>query len=160
MLKHLLSSLRRIAALTVVSYFVLPMIPGVDFSGNIVSAAIFGGMLFIAALGDLILIALILWSLSQISMGNFFFDFKMEAKSAFAPIFLGSLALAEVQTIGHKSGVLAFDGWFSMFASAVILALSVWGVCLKFDSLLFDLNVDRQGSRPRGGKKVRVTVRA
>ncbi|MFN8553163.1 MAG: hypothetical protein U0103_16945, partial [Candidatus Obscuribacterales bacterium] len=123
-------------------------------------AAIFGCMLFIAALVDLILIALALWWWSLISMGNFFFDFRMEAKSGFAPFFLCVLALAEVQTIGHKSGVLAFEGWFPMFASALVLALSVWGVCLKFDSLLFDLNVDRQGSRPRGGKKVRVKVRS
>jgi len=158
MSEYIASSLRRIATLTLVSYFVLPMVPGVVFSGDILSAARFGFMLFIAALVDLILVALGLWVWSQISMGNFCFDFKMEAKSVLAPFFISALALAEVQTIGLKSAVLTFDGWLPMFESSLIMALSVWVVCLTFDTLLFDLNVDRQGSRPRGGKRVRVTV--
>ncbi|RTL39147.1 MAG: hypothetical protein EKK48_19045 [Candidatus Melainabacteria bacterium] len=152
------SSLRRIATLTLVSYFVLPMVPGVVFSGDILSAARFGFMLFIATLGDLVEVALVLWVVSQISNGKFFFDFKMEAKSVLAPFFISALALAQVQHIGRKSAVLEFDGWLPMFESSLILALSVWVVCLTFDTLLFDLNVDRQGSRPRGGKRVRVTV--
>lgn len=160
MLEHITSSLRRIAMITLVSYFVLPMVPGVVFSGDIFSAARFGFMLFLAAMVDLIEIALVLWCISQISMGKFAFDFKMETKSSLAPFFLCVLALAEVQTIGHKSGVLAFDGWLSMFAADLILTLAVWAICVTFDTLLFDLNLDRQGSHPRGGKRVRVTVRA
>lgn len=158
MTEHLISSVRRILVLSAVIYVVLPLLPGVTFTGNILSALGFGTMLFVAAVVDLILIALAMWWLSLVSRGNFVIDLKMESKSAFAPLFVVALVLAELSSIAHKFGVLSFDGWLPMATSALILALSAWLVCLKFDTLLFDLNVDRQGSRPRGGKKLRVRV--
>jgi hypothetical protein len=158
MTEHLISSVRRILVLSAVTYIVLPLLPGVTFTGNILTAMGFGTMLFVAAVVDLILIALAMWWLSLVSLGNFVIDFKMESKSAFAPLFVVALVLAELSTIARKIGVLSFDGWLPMATSALILALAAWLVCLKFDTFLFDLNVDRQGSRPRGGKKLRVRV--
>jgi hypothetical protein len=156
--EYLTSSVRRILVLSTVTYVVLPLLPGVTFTGNIFSALGFGTMLFAAAVVDLILIALAMWWLSLVSLGNFVFDFKMETKNPFAPCFVLALVLAELPSIAHKFNVLSFDGWLPMATSALILALSAWLVCLKFDTLLFDLNVDRQGSHPRGGKKLRVRV--
>lgn len=158
MTEHIFSSMRRIGTIAMVTYFILPMLPGVAFSGSMFSAIGFSVMLFAAALCDMILISLAMWWVSLVSLGNFAFDFKMESKNAFAPCFVSALALAELQSTVHKVGFLTFNGWLPMAVSAMLLGLAVWAVCVMFDTLLFDLNVDRQGSRPRGGKRIRIVV--
>jgi hypothetical protein len=158
MYKIISTSARRILALTLVVYFVLPMLPGVTFSGDFGTALGFSVALFAAALSDLLEVWLILWLISRISFGKFSFDFKMETRSPFAPVFICALALAELPTSAHKLGVLTFDGWLPMDTSALILALTAFAVSLKFDILLFNLNIEQQGAHPRGGKKIRVTA--
>lgn len=97
MSKHIISSLRRIGTVSMITYFVLPLLPGVTFSGNILSAIGFSTMLFAASVGDLVLVALFLRYLNLISNQNFAFDFKMETKSTFAPFFLSALMLSELR---------------------------------------------------------------
>lgn len=138
--KEVLTFLRRATALTLLTYFVLPALPGVSLSGNLWSALAVVLLIYIDSLGDLILVSLVLWFFTIIGTG-FSFDFKMKTKEAIAPLFLAALFLAELPAAAHHSGLLTFAGTLPMFASALAMALTTLAVSWFFDEVLFDLNV-------------------
>ncbi len=169
MSKQISSSARRILALSLVTYFVLPMLPGVIFTGNFVlpmlpdvtftgnfgSALVLSVAISVGALIDLSLASLAIWWCSVMSGGSFWFDFKMETRSPFSPFFLTALFLTELPVNVRWFGVLSFDGRLPVLASALTMALAILAVSWLFDTILFNLNIDRNGARPRG-KKFRV----
>lgn len=133
---------RRILALTVLTYFLLPLIPGVTLTGDFWSALVLILVIFACAVTDMILVSLGIWFFTIVGSG-FSFDFKMETRSALAPIFLSALFLAELPAASHRVGVLTFDGMLPVAASALAMALTTLAIAWRFDLLLFDLNIVR-----------------
>jgi hypothetical protein len=151
------TTIRRMTAVAMVAYFVLPALPGVTFSGDVWSAMALAVAIFAASLGDLIVVSLGLWYATLLSLGRFRFDFSMETRSPLAPIFLSALFLSELSsTVRRVGGIVAFDGELPLLVAALTMALAVLAVSWPFDQVLFDLNLDRPVRPPHGGKKIRI----